>query len=118
MSISYKTAKKASEIAISKKADNILIIEIINLTSISDYFVICTANSGIHAKTIYETIYNSLLPEEKPWRVEGLKNSSWIIMDYVNILIHIFQEKERNYYLIERLWDDGKFEKIKDDSFS
>ena len=118
MLISYKTAKKASEIAISKKAENILIIEIIGLTSISDYFVICTANSGIHAKTIYESIYNSFLPEQKPWRVEGLNNSSWIIMDYVDVLIHIFQEKERNYYSIERLWDDGKFEIINDDNLS
>jgi len=115
---SYKTAKKASQIAISKKAENILIIEIIGLTSISDYFVICTANSGIHAKTIYESIYNSFLPKEKPWRVEGLKNSSWIIMDYVNVLIHVFKEKERDYYAIERLWNDGKFEKIKDDNLS
>tara|TARA_X000001036_G_scaffold407826_1_gene417565 strand:- start:6664 stop:7014 length:351 start_codon:yes stop_codon:yes gene_type:complete len=113
VSFSYQIAKKASKLAFSKKAEDILIIEIKDLTSISDYFVICTANSAIHAKTIYETILDGFISEEKPYRTEGLNNSSWIIMDYVNVVIHIFQEKERNYYSIERLWDDGNFEKFK-----
>ena len=113
MSSSYQIAKKASELAFSKKAEDILIIEIKDLTSIADYFVICTANSVIHGKAIYETILDGFVPKEKPDRVEGLKNSTWIIMDYINIIVHIFQEKERSYYSIERLWNDGNFEKFK-----
>tara|TARA_B100000945_G_C20403227_1_gene608529 strand:+ start:491 stop:838 length:348 start_codon:yes stop_codon:yes gene_type:complete len=113
VSSSYQIAKKASELAFSKKAEDILIIEIRDLTSIADYFVICTANSAIHGKAIYETILDGFVPKEKPYKVEGLNNSTWIIMDYINIIVHIFQEKERSYYSIERLWNDGNFEKFK-----
>ena len=85
-------------------------------TAISKYFVICTGNSNTQVKAIEGSIKKSISKnlEEKPFNVEGSNVGEWILMDYSDIIVHIFQEKTRSFYNIEDFWGDAKFITYKD----
>jgi len=112
--VSYDLAHRASSLALSKKAEKITILDVRELTTVTDFFVICSGSSDTHVKTIHDAVSDGLMPEEKPWHVEGLDNLGWVLMDYVNAVIHIFQPDQRDFYSLERLWADGKSEVVKD----
>ena len=80
-------------------------------SAICKYFVICTGSSNTHVNSIQGNIrkYISKQVGEKPWHVEGSSNSEWILMDYSDIVIHIFQEKTRIFYNLEEFWGDAIF---------
>jgi len=107
---SYNLAKKAAQIAFTKKAKNVAILDLRNLTSITDYFVICTGDVDVHVKAIVDEIKVKLKPEVKPWHIEGYQHLNWVLMDYVDFVVHVFQEDIRNYYNLERLWADAPVE--------
>ncbi|RKY55577.1 MAG: ribosome silencing factor [Candidatus Neomarinimicrobiota bacterium] len=107
---SYNLAKKAAQIAFSKKAKDVAILDLRDLTSITDYFVICTGDVDVHVKAIVDEIKVKLKPEVKPWHIEGYQHLNWVLMDYVDFVVHIFQEDIRNYYNLERLWADAPVE--------
>ncbi|WP_185850830.1 ribosome silencing factor [Blattabacterium cuenoti] len=73
---------------------------------VCDYFVVCSGSTKNQVHAIFRSIQEITIEElkEKPWHVEGLKNGEWILMDYVSIVVHIFQKKARNYYNIEQIW--------------
>jgi len=101
-------AIEAARIAISKKAKDTLILELKDLSPITDYFIICSGESPTQVKTIAETIEekfsrNKLFPIGK----EGLNSARWVLMDYGDIVIHIFHEETRTYYELEKLWLDA-----------
>ena len=85
-------------------------------TTISKYFVICTGNSNTQVKAIESNIkkYISKKLKEKPFNIEGNNIGEWILMDYSDIIVHIFQEKIRNFYNIEDFWGDAKLTTYKD----
>ncbi len=93
-------------------------IEILDLRAIEntvcDYFIICngTSNTQVNAivNSIEKTVSKSL--KEKAWHIEGSDNAEWILMDYINIVVHVFQKHIREYYDIESLWGDAKTVKI------
>ena len=101
--------------AIKKKKGKDIVV--INLNKIPhspcDFFVICSAGSQTQINAIKENIECSLKEklEMKVWRQEG-KNSNWQLLDYVNIVIHVFKEETRDYYKLEELWGDGQIKKI------
>ncbi|MBL7137099.1 MAG: ribosome silencing factor [Candidatus Marinimicrobia bacterium] len=109
---SYNLAKKAAQIAFDKKAKDIFILDLRNLTSITDYFLICTGDVDLHVKAIVDEIKIKLKPETKPWHIEGYQHLKWVLMDYVDFVVHVFQKDIRNYYNLERLWADAPSEKI------
>lgn len=109
---SYNLAKKAAQIAFDKKAKDIFILDLRNLTSITDYFLICTGDVDLHVKAIVDEIKIKLKPETKPWHIEGYQHLKWVLMDYVDFVVHVFQKDTRNYYNLERLWADAPSEKI------
>ena len=78
----------------------------------TDYFVIATAGSEPQARAIAREIEDKLRETrgEKPWHVEGLRASTWVLMDYVDVVVHIFQPEAREFYLLERLWGDARRE--------
>ena len=78
--------------------------------SICDYFVICSGTSSTHVKAIEENVRKKVLKKikEKPWHTEQDIKADWILMDYSNIILHIFQEETRNFYNLEELWGDAK----------
>ncbi|MCR9183393.1 MAG: ribosome silencing factor [Flavobacteriaceae bacterium] len=93
-------------------------IEILDLREIEntvcDYFIICngTSNTQVNAivNSVEKTVSKSL--KEKAWHIEGSENAEWILMDYINIVVHVFQKHIREYYDIESLWGDAKTVKI------
>ena len=80
-------------------------------SSICKYFIICTGTSNIHVKAIESKIKKTISQKfgEKPWRTEGNNMGEWILMDYYQIIVHIFQENTRNFYNLEDFWGDAKF---------
>lgn len=82
--------------------------------TVCDYFVICTGNSNTQVKAIAGSIQKNVSKnlKDKPWHVEGEVNSEWVLMDYVNVVVHVFQKQTREFYDIESLWGDAKITSI------
>jgi ribosome-associated protein len=100
-----------------KKAENIVTIDLRGLeNAICDFFIICTGTSNTHvsalAKAAEEDARKTL--GEKPWHSEGFGNAEWVLLDYVNTVVHIFQDEARNFYNIEGLWADAIITEIKE----
>ncbi len=78
--------------------------------TVCDYFVICNGTSNTHVNAIVGSIQKTVSRaiKDKPWHVEGSENAEWILMDYVNVVVHVFQKHIRDYYDIEGLWGDAK----------
>lgn len=93
-------------------------IEILDLreidTAVCDYFVICNGNSNTQVNAIVNSVQKVVSKElkDKPWHVEGTDNAEWVLMDYVSIVVHVFQKEIREYYNIEGLWGDAKITTI------
>ncbi|MGV6846395.1 MAG: ribosome silencing factor [Lutibacter sp.] len=93
-------------------------IQILDLRAIEntvcDYFVICSGTSNTHVNAISGTIQKqvSKLSKEKPWHVEGESNAEWVLLDYINVVVHVFQKQTREFYDIESLWGDAKITSI------
>lgn len=92
-----------------KKAVDLKIIDIQELTTIATYFIICSGTSTTHIKSLADEVEFKL--KEKgimPFRREGYNSARWILMDYGDIVVHIFHEEDREFYNLERLWQDGR----------
>ena len=97
------------------KGDNISIIDLREIeNTVCDYFILCDGNSNTQvsaiAASIQKTVSKSL--KDKPWHVEGEANAEWILLDYVNVAVHVFQKHVRTFYNLEELWGDGKITNI------
>jgi len=77
--------------------------------SVNQYFIVCTGNSSTQVNAITNSVKKcvSKSMSEKPWHVEGLENCKWVLMDYVDVVLHIFNEETREYYKIEELWEEA-----------
>ena len=78
--------------------------------TVCDYFVICNGTSNTHVNAIVSSIQKTVSKaiHDKPWHVEGADNAEWVLMDYVNAVVHVFQKQVREFYDIEGLWGDAK----------
>jgi len=103
------------ELMQDKKAQDIVILNVKKLTSLTDYFINCSSQSDPQIRAIKNHIEEQLLEKYriKPSHIEGYEGLRWILMDYINIVVNIFNEEEREYYNIERLWSDGKVKEVK-----
>ncbi len=101
--------KKIVKTLDSKKAENIEVLGIKDLTILTDYFVIANGTSTTHTKTLADEVEFVLSQEGvKPTRTEGYNGSNWIIVDYSDIIVHVFHKDTRDFYKLERLWADGE----------
>lgn len=92
-----------------KKAESIQAIKIKDLTIIADYFIIASGNSSTQTKTLAEEVeYQMSQAGIEPDRKEGYNGSNWVILDYNDIVVHVFYKETRDYYQLERLWSDGE----------
>ncbi len=109
-----ETAKKIVKILDEKKAEDIKLIRISELTVIADYFIIANGTSNTHVRALAEEV-EELLAQEGilPRSIEG-KSTGWILLDYSDIVVHVFTPADRDYYSLERLWKDADFEDISD----
>ncbi|MEM8845535.1 ribosome silencing factor [Flagellimonas sp. S174] len=78
--------------------------------TVCDYFIICNGTSNTHVNAIVSSIQKTVSKaiQDKPWHVEGSDNAEWVLMDYVNVVVHVFQKHIREFYDIEGLWGDAK----------
>jgi ribosome-associated protein len=98
-----------------KNGDDLVVLDINHIpNTLFDKFIICTANSGVQAETICDEIIFSVRNEFKikPVNIEGMENKEWILLDYFDILIHIFIPETRSFFKLEQLWADAKIKKI------
>ena len=91
-----------------KKGKEISAIEITDITTLADYFVIATGTSSTHVRSLADEVEEKLKAEEalQP-RVEGYRSNSWILLDYGNVVVHVFTQEARDFYDLDRLWADG-----------
>ena len=109
-------AVKAAEAALSKKAIDVTILDLSGLTVIADYFVICSGDSTTHVKAISRFIEEELAKKhQKLLSSEGVAYSHWILLDYGDVIVHIFEKETRAYYNLEKLWMDAKIMEINED---
>ncbi|MGN0622297.1 MAG: ribosome silencing factor [Porcipelethomonas sp.] len=93
----------------SKRADEIRAIKISDLTIIADYFIIAGGTSSTHTKTLAEEVEYQLSQKGiEPYKTGGSSNSGWIVLDYSDVVVHVFYKETRDYYQLERLWADGE----------
>ncbi|TDL99231.1 MAG: ribosome silencing factor [Flavobacteriaceae bacterium] len=93
------------------KGDDIKVLDLTEIdNAIANYFIICSGNTNTQVKAISGSIRKKTSKnlQEKPWHTEGEENSEWILMDYISVVVHVFQKPIREYYNIEELWADAK----------
>jgi len=106
------TAKKIVEFALSKKAEDVLLLDLRKITSMADFFVICSGASDVQVRAIAEAVIAGCKEKDiKVYHVEGLGSLTWVLIDLFDIVVHVFQPEVRQYYQLERLWGDAKIEK-------
>ena len=105
---SRQAAVAAARAAAAKQAEHITILDVHGLIVITDYFVICSGATERQVRTIVEEIEKALRDlGRKPVRREGESERRWVLLDYVDLVVHVFTEQEREYYDLERLWGDA-----------
>lgn len=112
----HEVARLAAEAALNKKAEDIRIFDLRKISTVADYFVICSGSSDVHVRAIYDEIDRELSQKTaNPYHVEGVGHGRWILIDYIDVIVHIFQPAIREFYGLERLWGDAKIEEVKDE---
>ena len=105
---SRQVAVTAARAAAAKQATDVTILDVQGLIVITDYFVICSGQTDRQVKTIVEEVEKAVRDlGERPVRREGEADSRWVLLDYVDVVVHVFAEQEREYYDLERLWRDA-----------
>ena len=105
---SLQFVKQAVALLDSKKAEDIVVLDIRGLTSIGDFFIIASAGNTTLVKTLAEELEDKFAAEGiEPRRVEGASSAMWILMDYADVIVHIFYNEQREFYCLERLWADA-----------
>lgn len=108
-------AKKIAVAALSKKAYDVAIMDLRKLTSMTDYFVICSVDSDTQARAVADTIKHETMEKgESLVRKEGYSEGRWILLDYIDVVAHVFHKDLRAFYNLEKLWGDAKFEYVHD----
>ena len=98
-----------------KKASEIVVLDLKDIKhAIADYFVICCGNSDTQIDAISDSVEEILKKRihQTPWKTEGKQNKEWVLLDYVDVVAHIFNKEKRRFYGLEELWGDAKFTKI------
>ncbi|HAP69462.1 MAG TPA: ribosome silencing factor [Flavobacteriales bacterium] len=113
-----KSAKSETEILVAeivkgleeKKGKNIVSLDLRGISnSVADFYVVCGGDSNTHVNALSGSVEVEVQKalDDKPWHIEGTSNGEWVLMDYVNVVVHIFQREQREHYNIEGLWADA-----------
>jgi ribosome-associated protein len=107
--ISQAIATAAAEAARDKQAADVVVLDVAALLTITDYFVICSVASGPQLKAVTEAVEERIRNglDRRPVRREGDAEGGWLLLDYIDVGVHVFGEEEREYYDLERLWSDA-----------
>jgi ribosome-associated protein len=108
-------AKKTAEFALSKKASGVVLMDLRKLHAPADFFVLCSADSDTHAKAIAQAVRDGADDIGVAlWRSEGFRALTWVLLDYVDVVVHVFKKDVRKFYNLERLWGDAKVTPVED----
>ncbi len=100
--------EKICNAALDKKADNVVIMDIHEMTVIADSFIICSASSHSQVKAICDNIEEQMKKAgEDAVKIDGYNEARWVVMDYADVLVHVFYQEDREFYNLERLWNNG-----------
>jgi ribosome-associated protein len=103
-----RKVQRAARAAQDRKALDLVVLDVHAVTSVADYFLVCSGRSTTHLETIVEAIRIELKAEGvRPLHAEGVAASGWMLLDYGDVLMHVFLEETRVYYALERLWGDA-----------
>ncbi|HEX6211188.1 MAG TPA: ribosome silencing factor [Methylomirabilota bacterium] len=103
-----RKAQRAARAALDRKAMDLVVLDVQGLSSVTDYFLVCSGRSTTHLASITEAIRADLKQDGvRPLHVEGAPDSGWVLLDYGDVLMHVFLEDTRAYYALERLWGDA-----------
>lgn len=113
-------AAHAVDAMIDKKAHGITVMDMREVSGVADYFVICTGDSDLQIKAVADAIRERIREQcdERPWHTEGTNHRQWVLLDYVDVVAHIFNPDKRQFYDLERLWGDAPSEDVADDATS
>lgn len=111
-----RIAKSAAEILFLGKADNVVVLAVNGMTLIADYFVIASAANQRHVRALADKVSEDLESLRKPGHIEGYEGGLWVLLDYGDVVVHVFRESERSFYGLERLWGDAPKVSISDET--
>lgn len=100
----------AGTAAVQRKALNVVILDLRALSTVSDYFVVCSGQTPVQVRAIADHVRDYMRQEAnlRPLRLEGYHEGRWVLLDYGDVIVHVFHEEERDYYGLERLWGDAQ----------
>ena len=107
----------AGECCLEKKADEVVVLDLRKISDMTDYFLIAGGYTDIHVRAVAGHVMEALESRHKltPWHVEGLEHGRWVLVDYIDFVVHVFQSETRKFYQLERLWSDARSYEIKDE---
>lgn len=110
-------ADKISSLALEKKGHQIAILNVKGLSSIADFFVIVSADTDVQVRAIADSIERKLRVEDRihAYHKEGMGKANWVLIDYVDVIVHVFRKETRQFYGIERLWADAEIKLVLDE---
>jgi len=115
--ITKAAARRIVGFALEKKAEDVLLMDLRKLTSVTDFFVVCTGGSNTQVRAIADNVVEKC---EKAgilvYNVEGYESLSWVLIDLVDVVVHVFQPDTRSYYQLERLWGDAPSDRFNGDA--
>ncbi len=112
---SYALAKRVVAYTQTKKAQDVCLMDLKDLSGMTDYFVICHGESDVQVKAIADAVVEGLEKEGvRVWHREGYEYLNWVLLDYVDVVVHVFQKDVRQFYGLERLWGDAEMETFKE----
>jgi len=114
---SQKLVQVIGEGLLEKQAKDITVLDVHELTTLTDSFVVCHASTDTQIKALADSVVKTTKEQlnEKPWQQEGRDARRWVILDYVNVVVHIFRKDLREHYALERIWNDANITKIEDE---
>jgi ribosome-associated protein len=108
---SYQLAKRIVEFSLTKKAQDVTLLDLKKLSSVCDYFIVCHGDSDAQVKAISNAIVDGMKGEgARVWHREGFDYLRWVLLDYVDVVVHVFQKEAREFYRLEKLWGDAGVE--------
>lgn len=112
---SSQLANKITDLIFNKKGYDVKILDLRNITTFTDYFVVCSGDSDTQVKAIADEVDKKLSDEGiRPWHIEGYQALNWILIDFVDVVVHIFKKETREFYNLEKLWGDAPITEVID----
>lgn len=114
---SQQLADRISQLALQKKGHEVTIMNLQKLSDAADFFVMVTCESDLHVKAVADYIETELKGANiRLWHKEGYSNLNWVLLDFIDVVVHIFRRETRAYYALEKLWADANITLVKDDA--